>query len=47
MSPATIPVVALEPAAQAFGDALAAADGPPLSMLSPLDARNVLDQAQP
>jgi acetyl esterase len=38
--------VVLEPEAQAFADLLAAASGPPLSTLSPDDARAVLDQAQ-
>jgi acetyl esterase len=44
--PTTLPAVALEPAAQALADALAAAGGPPLSTLSPADARTVLDRAQ-
>lgn len=46
VSPGAIPAMALEPAAQAFADALAAADGPPLYTLSPQDARAVLDRAQ-
>jgi acetyl esterase len=46
VSPATIPAVVLEPAAQAFADALAAAGGPPLYTLSPQAARDVLDRAQ-
>ena len=46
VSPATIPAVVLEPAAQALADALAAGGGPPLYTLSPDDARAVLDQAQ-
>ena len=46
LSPATIPAVVLEPAAQAFADALAAAGGPPLYTLSPTEARAVLDRAQ-
>jgi len=46
VSPATMPALALEPAAQAFADALAAAGGPPLYTLSPDDARAVLDGAQ-
>ena len=44
--PATIPAVVLEPAARALADALAAADGPPLSTLSPREARAALDRAQ-
>jgi acetyl esterase len=44
--PATVTHVALEPAAQALADSLAVAGGPPLYMLSPNDARAVLDQAQ-
>jgi acetyl esterase len=42
----SIPAIALEPAAQALADALAASDGPPLYTLSPDDARAVLDGAQ-
>lgn len=45
-NPVSIPVVVLEPAAQALADALAANDGPPLYTLSPDDARAVLDGAQ-
>ncbi|MGB3307437.1 MAG: alpha/beta hydrolase [Thermomicrobiales bacterium] len=44
--PATMPALALEPAAQSFADALAAAGGPPLYTLSPDEARAVLDGAQ-
>lgn len=44
--PTTMPALALEPAAQAFADALAAAGGPPLYTLSPDEARAVLDGAQ-
>jgi acetyl esterase len=43
---AKIPVVVLEPAAQALADTLAANDGPPLYTLSPDAARAVLDGAQ-
>jgi acetyl esterase len=46
VSPTTSPALVLEPAAQAFADALAAAGGPPLYTLSPQDARAVLDRAQ-
>jgi acetyl esterase len=46
VSPATIPAVVLEPAAQALADTLAAGGGPPLYTLSPRDARAVLDRAQ-
>jgi acetyl esterase len=42
----SIPAIALEPAAQAMADALAASAGPPLYTLSPGDARAVLDEAQ-
>jgi acetyl esterase len=42
----SIPAIALEPAAQALADALAASAGPPLYTLSPGDARAVLDGAQ-
>jgi acetyl esterase len=45
-TPAAIPTVVLEPAAQAFADALAAAGGPPIYTLSPQAARAVLDRAQ-
>jgi acetyl esterase len=45
-SPATIPAVVLEPAAQDLANSLAAGGGPPLYTLSPKDARAVLDQAQ-
>ncbi|MCC6792115.1 MAG: alpha/beta hydrolase [Thermomicrobiales bacterium] len=41
-----IPAVALEPAARAFADSLAATGGPPLDTLSPADARAVLDRVQ-
>jgi acetyl esterase len=44
--PATLPSVALEPAAQALAGALAASGDPPLYALSPDDARAVLDRAQ-
>jgi acetyl esterase len=44
--PATNPNVVLEPAAQAFADALAAGGGPPLYTLAPQDARALLDTAQ-
>jgi acetyl esterase len=44
--PATIPRVVLEPAAQALADALSTAGGPPLSTLSPGDARAVLERVQ-
>jgi acetyl esterase len=44
--PATLPAVVLEPAAQAFADALALAGGPPVYTLSPEGARAVLDEAQ-
>jgi acetyl esterase len=44
--PTTLPDVVLEPDAQAMADAVAAAPGPPLYTLSPLDARAVLDGAQ-
>src|SRR4051794_35846203 len=44
--PVTLPAVALEPAAQAFANALAMAGGPPLYTLSPHDARMVLDEVQ-
>ena len=40
------PAVVLEPAAQQFADALAAAGGPPIYTLSPDEARALLDQAQ-
>ncbi len=46
MSATTPGPVTLEPLAQAFADALAAAGGPPLYTLSPEDARAVLDTAQ-
>jgi acetyl esterase len=44
--PLPYPPVTLEPAAQAFANALAADAGPPLYTLSPGDARALLDNAQ-
>ncbi len=44
--PQTTPALALEPAAQAFADVLAAGGGPPLYTLSPDEARAILDRAQ-
>jgi acetyl esterase len=44
--PASIPRVVLEPAAQTLADALTAAGFPPLSTLSPRDARAVLERVQ-
>ncbi len=41
-----VPTLVLEPAAQTLADTLATAGGPPLSTLSPDDARAVLVQAQ-
>jgi acetyl esterase len=41
-----VPAVVLEPAAQAMADALAADGGPPISTLSPNEARAELDRAQ-
>jgi acetyl esterase len=38
--------IILDPAAQAFLDALAAAGGPPIFGLSPSEARGVLDRLQ-
>jgi acetyl esterase len=44
--PLPYPPVALEPAAQAFADALATNPGPPLYTLAPAEARAVLDNTQ-
>jgi acetyl esterase len=46
MSTEHLPAVVLEPAAQAFVGAVAAAGGPPIFTLSPQDARAVLDRTQ-
>lgn len=46
MAHAGTPDIVLEPIAQSFIDGLAAAAGPPISTLSPRDARDVLNQAQ-
>ena len=46
MSAAIAPQIVLDPAAQAFLDALAAAGGPPIFTLSPSEARGVLDRLQ-
>jgi acetyl esterase len=46
MSAGIAPQIVLDPAAQAFLDALAAAGGPPIFTLPPSEARGVLDRLQ-
>ena len=46
MSAGIAPQIVLDPAAQAFLDAQAAADGPPIFTLSPREARGVLERLQ-
>jgi acetyl esterase len=46
MSAGIAPQIVLDPAAQTFLDALAAAGGPPIFTLSPSEARGVLDRLQ-